>query len=187
MANSISSLWKLLNCQKVCISISERNMLPDEPILGGRTGLLVAHLLLGIFHRVNPDNNPRSKLLTCGIILLRVWHLSPMIGGTCMCLSVVFLVNKSHYWFGKKGKMATFVVKHSVIIRTSNHSVRWWPIVYPPYGSYLTARKYVFPYQNVICCQVNLSLVVEQVYVWHTCYLGFSTGLTLITTPDPSY
>ena len=117
MANIISSLCELLNCQKVCISVSERNMLSDEPILGGRTGLRVAHLLLGIFHRVNPDNNPRSKLLTCSIILIRVWHPSPMIGGTCMCLSVVLLVNKYHYWLGQKGKMATFVVKPSVILQ----------------------------------------------------------------------
>ena len=117
VANIISSLWKLLNCQKVCISVSERNMLPDEPILGGRTGLRVAHLLLGIFHRVNPDNNPRSKLLTCSIILLRVCHPPTRIGGTCMCLYVVLLVNKSHYWLGQKGKMATFVVKPSVIIQ----------------------------------------------------------------------
>ena len=52
-----------------------------------------------------------------------------MIGGTCMCLSFVLLVNKSHYWLGEKGKMLTFFVKPSLIIQEVE-SVTETPFLY---------------------------------------------------------
>ena len=43
--------------------------------------------------------------------------LPPMIIGTCMCLSFVLLVNKSHYWLLWKDKTETFVVKIFVAVQ----------------------------------------------------------------------
>ena len=45
----------LLNFQKVCIPGSVRSLLPAKPVLGGTSGLSVAHLILETVHRVYPD------------------------------------------------------------------------------------------------------------------------------------
>ena len=34
------------------------------------------------------------------------------------------------------------------------HSGRWWPIVFPPYGSFVTTRKDVFSEQYVSCYRI---------------------------------
>ena len=39
-----------------------------------------------------------------------------MIGGTCVCLSIVLLVNKFHYWLAGS-KNTTYVVKPSFIVQ----------------------------------------------------------------------
>ena len=36
-------------------------------------------------------------------LILIVRHPPPMIGGTCMCLSIVLFVNKIHYWLAGGG------------------------------------------------------------------------------------
>ena len=40
--------------------------------------------------------------------------------GTCMCLSIFLLVNKSHYWLGQKRKIAAFDVKTSVLYKRND-------------------------------------------------------------------
>ena len=40
--------------------------------------------------------------------------LPPMTGGTHVCLYVVLLINKFHYWL-ERGKKKTFVVKTSIM------------------------------------------------------------------------
>ena len=40
---------------------------------------------------------------------------------------------------------------------------RWWPMVCPPDGSFVTKKKDASPQQYVVCCWLNQSLVVHQV------------------------
>ena len=67
------------------------------------------------------------------------------------------------------------------------HNGRWYPILFNPSGSHLTARKDVNPQQYVFCCRQNLTSVVHPVYQWYTCYLEFSIGFNLMQPSEPRY
>ena len=47
------------------------------------------------------------------------------------------------------------------------HRRRWWPIAWPPSGSFLPTRNDVSSYQYVVLCRINQPLVEHQVYHWY--------------------
>ena len=49
--------------------------------------------------------------------------LTPMTGGTSVCLSVVLLVNKFQYWLAG-GKKTTFVVKPSFMYKRNDYVMK---------------------------------------------------------------
>ena len=61
----------------------------------------------------------RTEVLTCSYLIIRVHQPYPsMVWGTCMCLYVLLLVNKSHYWLlWMEGKKETCIVKLSIILQ----------------------------------------------------------------------
>ena len=60
------------------------------------------------------------------------------------------------------------------------HLGRWWPIVCPSSGSFLTDQKNVFLYHYILCCRLNQYSVVHQVYHLYTVLWVGSTGANLV-------
>ena len=60
------------------------------------------------------------------------------------------------------------------------HCGRWWPMLCPLYGSFVTTRKYVFTEQCVMCFRINHSSVVHKVYQWYNKLWSGSTLSTLV-------
>ena len=86
-----------LNCKNVCIYGSVRNLLPSKPVLVGTPGITVVHWTLS-----GSTGFTLELYLQQGINLYLSTTNSaaphPMTGGTCVCLYVLLLVNKSYYW-----------------------------------------------------------------------------------------
>ena len=45
---------------------------------------------------------------------------APIIEGTCMCLSIFLLVNKSHYWLVRKGKIQRMLLKNPLLYKRND-------------------------------------------------------------------
>ena len=105
MANSMSSFWQFRHYQKGCIFRAGRSLLPDLTYPQWYNMLPLVHLLKGSYHGFTWFYHQRwgVKLVSLCLIL-RMPPPPPIIGGTCMCLSVVLFVNKWHYWLVWKGK-----------------------------------------------------------------------------------
>ena len=96
---------RYVTSQRGCIIGAVRSLLPELTYPWWYTGLPVVHLLHGISKGL-PHQGYQQQGINLFLIfmMLRVRHSPPTTGGTNMCLSVVLLVNKFHYWLEQSKK-----------------------------------------------------------------------------------
>ena len=107
----------LHNDQKECIPRAIRGLMTELTYPQWYTILPLVHLLQ-LSSKDLPDSITIYKVLTSITMSANqiVVPLLPMIGVTCMCIFVVLLVNKCHYWLSGR-KTTTYIVKPYFIVQ----------------------------------------------------------------------